>query len=593
MTTLRLDDGGAAEHRWKLDVIRPILAAPVGSPERKAEYLKLAGIRKTGWLGKPVKLALSTLYLWVRTYEANGGLNLCLAKRVRADKGKKAARISRQWQRAVPFDAAVCEQIESDLRQYLRGLILDGAQRKIALVLCGEELRAMSAAHGFEVSDAYAKAIFTLPITFWRAEKHFQKVYRHKVDRKGSEDAKPRIRRTTKGMVPMEVVVMDVHHINVLVRRENGTNATAKLLAFHDLATYRVYCEIVLFEEKGGVRNADIIQAFVNMCRDPAYGVPQYLYVDNGSEYGFADDLNDALKLGTKVIGFNDLDERRRVIRAKPYNAAAKHVEGWFGQMNRQYFRLIKGWIDDDRMNPKRPELGKLPDPFDRGFDAFVQQVRDLLHAYEVMPQRGALDGQSPAETFRGHVEAGWKATLLDPTELLSVFTRADTRVVRNHGIDVDGRAYTCDGLLRFMGNKVTVHIPKYFGYQELLITDDKGNEIGIAVADEPFHVLDQRGAKESARRTSVRNKELTRLKKSVPTIDVLHELAAHAAKQMPVVPNEPDGVISLNRGGSSKRAILPVPAKKNSRAAAEEEARLIDEARAAALGWNTERKAQ
>lgn len=440
----------------------------------------------------------------------------------------------------------------------------------------------MTAAYGVTINDpAKAARVFAIPLDFWRDEYRFKAVYRHAVDRKASEDDAPRIRRTVKGLIPMEIVVMDVHHINVIVRRENGTTATPKLLAFHDISTNRVFCEIILLEEGGGVRNTDVITAFVNMCQHPAFGVPQFLYADNGSEYGFADYLSDALKLGSKVIAFNGEDERNRVVRAIAYNAAAKHIEGWFRQMNQQYFRHIKGWVDDDRMNPKRPSLGKLPTAFDAGFDALCATMYSYLTAYEHMPQKGALGGSSPAMKFREHVAAGWKATVMNPADLLTVFTTSEPRFVRKHGIDLKGAIWTCDGLLRHFERQVLVHVPIYHGFSEVLVTDLNGNEIGIAVADREFNALDARGAKESARRKSVRNKALTNLKKSAPEIDVGAALIEYGQKQMPVAPNEPDGVISVSRSASSKRAMLPVPPSKKTREQAEEEQRAVDEARA------------
>lgn len=224
---------------------------------------------------------------------------------------------------------------------------------------------------------------FVIPLDFYREERHFQKVYRHKKDRKASHDAKPRILRTTANLEPMDVVVMDVHHINVLLKRETGQTATAKLIAFHDIATGRVFCEIIMFEGKGGVRNADIITAFTNMSMDPAFGLPKVLYVDNGSEYGWADDLQDALKLNIEINGFDWSADRSAVVRAIPYNASAKQVEGWFRQMNQQYFRHIPGWIDDDRMNPKREKLG----------NGSRQQLDRLRH-----PPRAGADAGGAAE---------------------------------------------------------------------------------------------------------------------------------------------------------------------------------------------------
>jgi len=586
LLALRIDDKGAAEHNWKAEIIRPILEHAKNSAERKAAFLALDGKTRLDWRGKPKRLALSTLHLWVKTFEENDGMNLCLAQKVRADKGDVRTRISRQWESAVPFEKEIRETIADDITLYLRSLIKGGAQRKQALELCGAKLRMMTSAYGFVVSDAAAKKIFKLPVTFWRAHMDMQKAYIHRVDRKASEDAKPRIRRTIEGLEPMEVVVMDVHHINVRVKRENGTTATPKLLAFHDLATYRTYCEIIFFEGNGGVRNQDIIQAFMNMCQDPSYGVPKFLYADNGAEYGFADHLNDALKLGSKVIGFNGSEDRNRIIRAKPYNAAAKHVEGWFGQMNRQYFRHLKGWIDDDRMNPKRPTLGKLPDPYDAGFDSFVKDVRGLLVAYDNIPQGGALKGKSPAATFQSHVDTGWKATLMSEEQMATVFCKPTRLVVRAHGVKFRNQHFVCDGLLKYQGDRVIAHIPKYgYSFNQFLVTDERGRAIGIAKADQVYGVTDERGAKESARRISIRNKELTRLQRSVPTIDVLQELVEYGARQMAVVPNEPDAIISVRNSDLIPEILPPIKREKNSKKAKLEEARQMDAIRDALLG--------
>lgn len=559
---LRIDEAGLAEHNWKLAAIRPILAHPRGSSDRRAALRQLVGTTAMDWTGKSLTFKESTLELWVRAYEANDGLHLCLAKKVRKDKGKARSIIRREWDSAVSFDLATRQQIRDDLKRYIRGLIKGGAQRKIALILTGEKLREITAAHGCDPDTLPAKA-FAIPLDFYREEMHFKAVYRHKHDRKASEDNKPRIRRTIDGLEPMDVVVMDVHHINVRVLRENGTTATPKLIAFHDIATNRVFCEIVMFEEKGGVRNYDIIEAFIRMCQHPAFGVPRTLYVDNGSEYRFADDLGDALKLNCQLVGFHGGEDRDRIIRAKAYNAAAKQVEGWFRQMNQQYFRHIKGWIDDDRMNPKRPEMGKLPAPFVDGFDAFCATVYDYLTAYEHMPQRGALNGSSPAAAFRKHVEAGWTATLMDAADLVTVFTRPDPREVKKHGVQVAGQFWTCDGLMKHFGSTVTVHIPKYHGFSALRITDERGDEIGIAYADQPYDVLDQRGAKESSRRSKLRNQALKTLDQSVPNIDVGDELIRFGQRQRPVIPNTPDAVISVNRRSNHGLALPAVPAPK------------------------------
>lgn len=548
------DDTAHHERAWKFEIIEPAVKQPKGSAERKAEIDKLEGVSRLDWTGHKRTLTKSTLYKWIETYELYGIVGL--AQRVRRDKGDKKVFVSRAWMKAVPFDHETMGTIHSDLKQYVRSLIKGGSQFKQTRVLAGEKLKDITGAYGFETDNPL---VFSIPQEFVQDEHQYKAVYRHKVDRKASEDDKPRIRRSTAGLVPMEIVVMDVHHINVHVRRDDGTYSTPKLIAFHDIATNRVFCELIQFDNRGGVRNSDIITAFVNMCQHPAFGVPQFLYVDNGSEYQFADDLEDALRLGTRLMPFNGNKDRNHVIRAKAYNAAAKHVEGWFRQVNQQHFRHIQGWRDDDPMNPKRPELGKLHAPFEGGFDAFCDIVYSHLTSYEHMPQKGALKGRSPALVFKSFVDKGWKATVLDPNKLLMVFTKPVMRQVRQHGIDLYNGAWTCDGLLEFFGRSVIAHVPKYHGFAELRITDEDGNDIGIAVSDRQFDVLDERGAKESARRGSIRNKALTKLAKSVPTIDVGAELIEFGRKQLPVVPNEPDATISINQPGSQRRAILPV----------------------------------
>lgn len=568
----RLGEGVHHKRQWIYDVIRAALTHPRGSKERGQEVAALAGQKRLNWKGEYEALTRSKLYRWIEQFEC-WGIH-ALGGNVRSDKGVKRVIISRAWMKAVPFDAETKATIERDLKTYVRSLIKGSGQFEQTCILVSDMLKQLTAAYGFRVIDPMAEVkIFAIPKAFVLEEAPYKAVARHRKDRKASEDDKPRIRRTIAGLAPMEVVVMDVHHINVHVARPDGTYSTPKLIAFHDIATGRVFCELIQFEERGGVRNADVIAAFVKMCQHPAFGVPQFLYVDNGSEYRFADDLEDALKLGTRFVPFNGLEERKRIIRAKAYNAAAKHVEGWFRQFNQQYARHIQGWRDDDPMNPKRPELGKLHPPYPGGFEAFCDEFFSLLKAYEHMTQKGQLN-TSPALAFKKHVDSGWKATMLDPNDLVTVFTKPETREVRKHGIEVRGRSWTCDGLLEFFGRRVIVHIPKYHGFAELLVTDEHGNQIGIAVADEPYNVLDERGAKESAHRISVRNKALTKLGKSVPDIDVGAELIEYGRKQEPVIPNEPDATISVERPGSQRRALPPVASDRRSQAQKDEELR-------------------
>lgn len=338
---------------------------------------------------------------------------------------------------------------------------------------------------------------FNIPLDFYREELRYKKVARHKKDRKASHDAKPRIQRTTEDLQPMDVVVMDVHHINVLIERETGKTATAKMIAFLDLGTNRLFIEIIMFEGKGGVRNSDIITAFINMCMDPAFGLPKVLYVDNGSEYGWADHLQDALKLNIRINGFDWQSNRNPVVRAIPYNASAKHTEGVFRQLNQQLIAVIPGFIGDDRMNQKREKLGKSMPPFPGSFDDFATAVKKLVYgAYGWAPQYGELKGAAPLEKFKQFVDAGWTATVVDGDDLLSVFTNAKPKAVRQGRIRHENRYFTCDALNAMGDGWVTAHIPKYHGFSALRITNAKGDFLGFGHVIFPAIPVLQRGGK-------------------------------------------------------------------------------------------------
>ena len=579
VSRLRLgDDEARRERTWKFNFIEKAVQHPKGSAERSAEIACWIGETQYDWNGQPRSLTRSTLYKWIETYEREGIHGL--AQKVRRDKGEKKVFISRAWMNAVPFDERQMATIDEDIVQFIRGLIVKGTTRKIIGVLAAAELRRITAAYGFTVPDmATADRIFAIPQDLISQEMRFRAVYRHNFDRKASEDNKPRIRRTIAGLLPMEIVVMDVHHINVMVQREDGSVASPKFLAFHDVATNRVFGELVFLNERGGVRNVDVIEAFKRMCQHPAFGMPQTLYCDNGSEYGFADYLEDALKLNCRITPFMGAD-RSRVIRAKPYNASAKVIEGYFRQMNQQYFRHIPGWIDDNRMNPKRRELGKPMPPFADGFEAFCKLVFSLFSSYEHIPQKGALEGKSPAQAFAKFVGEGWGATVIDDQQFYMAFTKPEPRNLEKHAFWLDGRLWTCPELDRCFDRKVMVRVPAYHGFNELLVETLGGSQIGWAKPNRKVNYLDKRGAETSASRDKERRKALREMERSVPDIDVLGKLIAIGEGAIPVSPNPPSAVMSVTLPTSEERAIVPSSSKAKTRQQIEEEQREMDEAR-------------
>jgi hypothetical protein len=243
--------------------------------------------------------------------------------------------------RIIRLDDEAKAELVDGLRQQVRGLIKAGATGKTVAVPASEYLKKVTVANGVHPDDPLElDRICKVPRALIRSEQHSKKVYRHKNDRKASDDVRPRVKRAITGMRPMDCVVMDVHHINVLLKRENGTTGTPKLLGFMDIATRRISCELVFIETKSGIRYVDVIEAFVAMAQHSAFGLPKTLYCDNGKEYLFADFLDDAMQFLVPTVGEPG---KSRVIRALPYNASAKPIEAWFGQFDQSVLWLLTG----------------------------------------------------------------------------------------------------------------------------------------------------------------------------------------------------------------------------------------------------------
>ena len=60
-------------------------------------------------------------------------------------------------------------------------------------------------------------------------------------DRKAYADAQPRIRRDWTQLAPMERVIADVKHLDVIVRLDDGSTAWPKIVAFMDAGTGRLF----------------------------------------------------------------------------------------------------------------------------------------------------------------------------------------------------------------------------------------------------------------------------------------------------------------------------------------------------------------
>lgn len=174
--------------------------------------------------------------------------------------------ISQRWDGAVPFDEAIKETIAESLKAYIRGLHKEGTSAALIDTLAADRLRQLTAAR-CDYAPAMPALTFKVPRPLIDAERQFRNVALFKKDRKAYEDSRPRIFRTREGLAPMQIIVGDVHHLDICMMRPDGTVAWPKAIAWLDLATNRIWLDVVLLEKGEGIRNTHVIARSAAGCR--------------------------------------------------------------------------------------------------------------------------------------------------------------------------------------------------------------------------------------------------------------------------------------------------------------------------------------
>jgi len=541
----------SAEREWWHLLLRPALVHPKRSQERGAAITAILSRPLTDWTGKEIAPSRRTLERQIAAYEQHGLMGL--ARHHRQDKGKPRVIVSQAWDSAAPLNDDRKAQIAGRLREYIRSLYKADTSMKLIQALASDKLADLTAKADFRSVTEELRAMCQVPRAFIEAEKVFRKVAIFKKDRKAHEDARPRISRHRGGLDPMDVVFGDVHPLDIVMFREDGSRAHPRAIAWLDAATNRLRADIVLLDQNEGVRQAHLYRSFINMTQDPAWGVPKRLYVDNGKEYGFAAFLDDMLKLVARGVmlkaGYSGEPEREGgITKARPYNAQGKPIEGMFRTLEQTYFRTIPGWTAGDRLNSKTSTVGKPTEPFTGTLDDLRQILQSFLDTCSMLPQRGATGGKSPRAIYEKALAAGWQRVAVDPDELRTVFCTQETRLVRQGRISFGGNTWTCDELHTYLGAKVTLCIPKYEDAARIPLLDEAGDLLGFAVPDRDYALMDPAGARESSRRDRAHKRAVRQLDRAAPDIDVNAEVMKFAAKASPMPAAPVAGTITLSQ---------------------------------------------
>jgi hypothetical protein len=411
--------------RWH--VIKEIVRLPRSSAERAraVETAALSGVASE-----------RTLYRWIDRYEANGLRGLGRAKAANANEPR--IWVSRTFDRhfaGAGYPTQLHNEITRELEKALKGLWASRAEHAGST-----EVRRLAE---FMLTETCESRGVRLPPEAMRLSRryveqfaHYRVVNQRRNDRKAFHDAKPRIRRDWTMLAPMERVIADVKHLDVIVTREDGSTAWPKIVAFMDAGTGRTFVYPLLLKVGEGVRQEHVIEAFLAMVAHPRWGFPQGLYLDNGSEFA----------VFTKITGpLQQINQSgaRTLLFARPYNAAAKPIESLFARLDRYVFSMLPGYAGPNRMAKKTQTQGKPPTPFPGPWDEFRDTVIQLISAHNQRPVGGLWAGRSPEDWMQEKVTAGWRPARVDPEALDAAFSDSDSRRVDRGVLKIGGRCYS------------------------------------------------------------------------------------------------------------------------------------------------------
>ncbi len=555
---------------WRFDIIRPAVAHPKGTAGRRAVVDDLAGRAHRLPSGDERRFGSTTLYQWIKEYERRGFEGL--GRKGRADRGQRRVAVSLEWDRAARAAGmadADLERIAAAVLKRVRSLWATGVPgwRKVqALALA--ELVSLSRQAGLDGPDAEMVRLCTLPRRIIEAEKRYRVLSIKDKDAKQFADLyTPRVRRNYDGIKPMDIVVADVHHMDNIMRRDNGRTFTPKMISWFDVATNRAFSTIIFVGEGECVRQEHVAASFIAMTQDSAWGVPRTLYLDNGGEFrklGLVDDMMQLARLAeSQGFAMADLAAApdvhgmyrdawgaigRTVRKSLPYNAQGKPgVEGFFSVWERTLAPMIGGHVGGNRMKKKTQNVGKEPLAFDGTEEDFQGSVNRLFDLYETLPQSGKLKGRSPRQALTDFVEAGWKRLDVDPLALALVFATETTREVTRGEFQWNNTLWRAEELLGLpAGTTIRVRVPLVGAKTMLGCLSEDGAFLGFATASVTFGPLDRAGAKDRGHRAKVQSRHLKAMRRDTESVDVMAAIDGYVALQ-PVAPDVPnEGTIRL-----------------------------------------------
>lgn len=531
-----------ALERWKLELLAPALQYSKSSRERGAALRDLASKEITKPNGKPWKPSVSTLAAWIKTLEESD--SKALRRKPREEKAPRVL-ISRAWDKACPLAIEKKTRIAEHMATHVKSLWANGAPgwRRIDQ-LASVELMEQCQAEGWQgVSLAQCLPGRSFVEKF---REYYLVALKDKNANRFFNTQTPRIQRHRNGYKPGNIVIGDVHPIDV-VREIDGRMVHARLISWLDVATYDIFITVVILPPGRGIRQEDIAASFVDMVQ--AWGLPKQLRLDNGKEYKWDAMIKGFQTLAGLVSAFQafhvsilgdgeaaeyiDPEQFAAISRARAYNAPAKQIEHVFAIIEYLFFSMMPGWIGGDRMNKRTQNVGQDPKVHLGTDDEFIRDIAICLDLYRNTPQK---DGTSPNEKRRKANNEGREAVGVSREDLIFAFSETKKVKVKTGGILLEyGEVknwYRADFIIPFIGLTVEIRHAKW-AREAIFCLDVDGTLKGVPLVN-GFAQEDGQGAKEQARLNGLKLLQIRELESQTKSVNLLAEAARFNAAMPP-----------------------------------------------------------
>lgn len=259
------------EREWKLGILAPALSFPKRSKARGGVLRSLAAQTHYDLAGQPVRIPMRTLSRWLGKADSDDFSTL--ARKQRSDRKERRCLISRTWDNSCRLPREDKEKIASELEIYIRSLWVNGAPgvNRIANFASSKLLRLCLEA-GWTDANLNNCSVGRHQVEHHRD--YGMVAIKERDAKRFADHFTPRIKRNRDDLQPMDVVIGDVHPLDV-VKLHDGREVYPRLIAWLDLATYDIHVTIVILEKGKGIRKFNV----ADQRRDipPPFTVPKLI----------------------------------------------------------------------------------------------------------------------------------------------------------------------------------------------------------------------------------------------------------------------------------------------------------------------------